>query len=340
VAGSTGLVRFDVILLDGRTICVEIEATRPADEIAKVIARKTALPVPPEYKAELYNMNTGQALLRNTADEINHVFAAGSKIALRIVPSFSSRLTSMRVSLPTEDQVVPPVRDYGVASPEAMRNVQSSQKDKGPPSVIKVVIICATGFALGSIVGGLCCVSCRSLGESRGIGVLALIFYATAGPATTVILGLGLFRLAMGFSWKHAVLLWVWGALWPLLYIACSVPLGCYVFYSRGHYLFYSPILLLGSGVILGLLFKDVCNTFTWKHFALASLGWLCIAILSALCLETEPAFAFDGLIFWLPYGSLLSIGRCVIIDAAYGAVGGLASGLALRSALRSSHLR
>jgi xanthine/CO dehydrogenase XdhC/CoxF family maturation factor len=81
---------FDVVLPDGRTVQVVVEARRMASEVAEAITRKTSLTVPAGHKAKLCDRVSG-VLFEDSARDVVRAFAEGRKIDLRVVPIAANR---------------------------------------------------------------------------------------------------------------------------------------------------------------------------------------------------------------------------------------------------------
>jgi len=74
---------FDVVLPDGRSIRVEVEPTRTAQEIAEVIAQKAGLRIGSAEHPELYAIATDQTLAGFAGDLLQR-YTAGEKIGFRV----------------------------------------------------------------------------------------------------------------------------------------------------------------------------------------------------------------------------------------------------------------
>lgn len=320
---------FDVILPHGQSVRVDVEPDRTADEIAKVIAGKASLPVPPSYRAELYVVNTGQALLMNTADEISHEFAKGAKIGLRIVSFSPLRELKSVAHDASEDQHKSVKKSCKVMGTENISKSKPNNWCKKQPSVASVTILCTAAFAIPIIFPGLI-FTFLSL-RFGGISMFIYTKFAISGIVVAIILGIGLKHLLTGLKGKQIILALLWGISWPLLF-KIYLMFDLYV-YIPDTYFSFNSILFLGTGFVLALIFKRTYKEYRCKHFLFTIIGWLGSGtVLSILLLLFHRHFGmykafipqvFINSLFW------------ALIFALCGAVGGFITGITLKSALR-----
>jgi general secretion pathway protein G len=334
-----GLVAFDVIIPNGQSVQLEVESNRTAEEIAKVIAIKAGIAIPSGHLPELYVLPSGEPLT-GSARDLAQLFEAGNKIGLRIVPFSSREHKDVSVKthpkptrIPREDYVPRPEADGKTACAGALGDSKQSGRKmltlqslspSQPLSTCGIAIFFSIVFVIAHLVGIVVC-TLANRHPSDGLS------YTIAGLASAIMLVLGFYGFLGALRLGYTTVLMAWGISWSLLHLLISgatlqhSSMRTFLYHHQG----FQSLLLVYTGIVLGLLFKHMFKEFLWKHVVLVVLGWTISAVVWGVSWHLGMSQHFWDGFTYLDFSAarLFALSVCV-------ASGGFASGIALRLAL------